>query len=303
MILKVLKEKAKRLHLMDYICLSYLGILGILLLFFHKNVADWKLYVLIHAVLLLLITVFIWLGELYPGRKIFWVLRTFYPILIIAFGWHEMKDLVLMFYETFWTTNWLLELDKLIFKVHPTIWFQKFYRPWLNEFMYFLYAAYYLFLPGITLYLFFLKKKRTAVAVFSVVSLNYLSNFFLFLLLPAVGPKVSSALSSLHGADPAGYFFAWLNQLVQGNVGVFGAAFPSSHVSGALVWSLLAFRYFKKVGYIMAPAVLGIMVAAVYLGYHHALDLICGIVWGLICYFIGIAIIKQRKEDPKLTAA
>lgn len=288
---------------MDYICIGYVGTLGMLLLFFHKNVTDWKLYVLIHALLLLLIIVFIRLGETYPRIRIFWVLRTFYPILIIAFGWHEMKDLVLMFYETFWTTDWLLQLDKLIFKVHPTVWFQRFYRPWLNEIMYFLYAAYYLFLPGVTLYLFFRKKKKIAVAVFSVVSLNYLSNFMLFLLLPAVGPKVSAALNTLHGAEPTGYFFAWLNQLVQGNVGVFGAAFPSSHVSGALVWSLLAFRYFKKIGYVMAPAVIGIMVAAVYLGYHHALDLVCGVVWGAICYFIGIALIRLRKEDPKLNTA
>ena len=77
-----------------------------------------------------------------------------------------------------------------------------------------------------------------------------------------------------------------------------GGTFPSSHITMALVVSLLALRYEKKLGYILIVITFGIAVATVYLGYHHAIDPFFGLMLGGIFYPIGIKWIKSRGEDP-----
>ena len=104
--------------------------------------------------------------------------------------------------------------------------------------------------------------------------------------MPVVGPQSSPMLQALQTNQLGSYFFAEINLIVQANGSSFGASFPSSHVSGALVWVLSAGRYSRKLGYVLAPIALGIGMATVYLGLHHALDPIYGYIWGAVCYLI-----------------
>jgi len=285
-------------RLMDLFCLSYVFIVGVFLVFFHQAANNWPKYVLLHVVFFVIILEVIRLGEKYPRERILWVLRTFFPVVVIGFSWSEMENIVRMFYGSWWATDVIINLDKTIFGVHPTVWFQNIYQPWLDELMNFFYAAYYLFLPVVSLSLFIKKKKKEALAVFSVISLTYLGNYLLFLLFPAKGPQTVPFLQALQINQSSGYIFAEINRIVQSNASVLGAAFPSSHVSGSLVWALLALRYIRPLGYVMLPISLGVAVATVYLGYHHALDPVFGALWGLLCYSCGITMLKKRKEDP-----
>ena len=287
-----------RFRLMDLNCLVYLGAVGLLLCFFHQSVIQWPVHVLIHALSIWIILQFIRLGEKYPEEGILWVLRTFYPIAVIAYGWIELNQVARMFYGNFWTTDVVIYLDKLIFSVHPTVWVQNLYRPWLDEVMNFFYAGYYIFMPVVTISLFLKKKRRAALAAFSVVTLTYLGNYILFLLLPTLGPKMCSFLQGLEIKQSSGFLFAQINHVVQSNGSVMGAAFPSSHVSGATVWALVSLRYFKKLGYVLAPLAAGVAVSTVYLGHHHALDPIFGLIWGILVYALVIKVLKNRQEDP-----
>lgn len=285
-------------RLMDLNCLAYLASVGILLCFFHQSVIQWPGHVLIHTLFIWIILQFIRLGEKYPKEGILWILRTFYPVAVIAYGWTELNQVVRMFYGNFWTTDVVIYLDKLIFSVHPTVWVQNLYRPWLDEVMNFFYAGYYIFMPVVTISLFLKKKRQAALAAFSVVTLTYCSNYILFLLLPTLGPKVCSFLQGLEIRQSSGFLFAQINHIVQSKGSVMGAAFPSSHVSGATVWALVSLRYFKKLGYVLIPLAVGVAVSTVYLGHHHALDPIFGLGWGILVYALAVRVLKNRKEDP-----
>lgn len=286
------------LRLMDINCLAYLGLVGFLLIFFHRAVVRWLIYVLIHAALIIFILEIVRLGEKYHQKKIFWILRTFYPVPFILYLWLELNELVLMFCGSHWATDIIIHWDKIIFGVHPTVWVQQLYRPWLDELMNFFYTGYYTFFLLLPLFLYISKKKQEAFAVFSLITFTYLSNFFLFYFFPVVSPHMSPSLETLQIKQSSGYFFSEINQIVQAKGYVLGASFPSSHVSGGLVWALSALRYFKKLGYMVAPVALGVPIAAVYLGLHHAVDSIFGILWGSICYMIALILIKTRGEDP-----
>lgn len=147
-----------RFKLMDINCLAYMTLIGFFLIFFHKAVKSWPLYVLIHVAWVVVVLEIIRLGEKYPERKISSALRTFYPIAVLLYAWLELNPLLLMFFDSFWGTDIIVRLDKLIFGVYPTVWMQRLYRPWLDEIMNFIYAAYYTFFLLIPLY--FYTRKR-----------------------------------------------------------------------------------------------------------------------------------------------
>jgi len=288
-----------RFKLMDINCLAYMALIGFLLIFFHKEVKGWPFYVLIHAAWIAIILEIIRLGEKYPERRVSSALRAFYPIAILLYGWLELTPLLLMFFDSYWGTEIIIRWDKIIFGVHPTVWMQRLYQPWLDEIMNFIYAAYYTFFLLIPLYFYARKRKQEACAIYSFATFTYLTNYVFFFLMPVLGPKTVPLLQQLQVKEHTGYLFTFLNRIIQAGGGVAGAAFPSSHVAGALVWMLAGWRYSKKVGIISAPISLTIGVSTVYMNLHHALDPIAGYLWGIICFFVALKLIKKRGEDPR----
>jgi membrane-associated phospholipid phosphatase len=255
--------------------------------------------VLIHALIIIAILELVRLGESLPRKKGLWFLRTFYPVAAILIGWNEIDALARMFFGSYWATDLLIRADELVFGVHPTVWIQRFYRPWLDELMVILYSGYYLFLFLATLPLFLKKKYEETLAVFSVATFVLFINYFLFYLMPVLSPVMTESLDALHTRRYSGYIVAEITRFIQDRASVRGGTFPSSHISQALVWALMAFRYNRKMGTVLLPIVLGVAVSTVYLSYHHALDPIAGLLLGALLYPVGLRFIKARGEDPR----
>jgi membrane-associated phospholipid phosphatase len=285
-------------RLVDLNCFAYFAIIGFLLPFLHHEVPLWPKDFVIHLLLLIGGLEIIRLGERYPHNQTLWTLRTFYPVPFYVYAWSEIDHLVRMFFGSYWTTDFLVQVDKIIFGVHPTVWAQQFYSPILDELMNFFFAGYYFFVPVVTLFFFLRGQKEETLAVLAIVTFTYFTNYLLFHALPALGPQMLPQLEKMRTAHYSGYFIASFNRFVQASGTVRGGAFPSSHVSGALAWSLAAWRYNRKLGYVLIPIALGVAIATVYLGYHHAVDPITGLILGLVCYRMATAILKRRKEDP-----
>ena len=292
------KHFSFRLYLVDINCLAYLLFSEILVVFFHQKGSRWLSQALIHSAWMAAILIFIYLESKYPENKWLNFLRIFYPIAVLLFAWIELKSLFPLTGIKFHATSFIIKLDRLIFGVHPTVWFQQFYRPWLDELMSFFYCVYYLFIPLVSLTLYFRGKKEAARASFSLATLAYFSNFVLFFLIPVLAPDKVATLQEMKRADYSGYFFSWLNRSIQAKAGVTGAAFPSSHIAGALIWVLMALKYERKLGYVLLPCLVGVCLSTVYLGYHHAVDPICGLLWGALCYWLGWKILRARGEAP-----
>jgi membrane-associated phospholipid phosphatase len=287
-----------RWRVMDLTCIGYTALIGALLVFFHRHVPDWPKHIGLHLLLVIGFLEVVRAGERTPRRSWLWVLRTFYPVVLLLYGWKELGTLQLMFCGDFWGTEKVTALDKLLFGVHPTVWVQRLYRPWLDELIKVFYFGYYLFLPVVTFTLYLKKKREAALAAFSIITCTYLVNFVLFYLFPVVNPGTVPEIQALSTRAHSGYIVSNILQQVIARGYIPGGAFPSSHVSGAFVWALVAARYLKKSGYILFPMAVGVAVATVYLGYHHALDPICGFILGGLCYALGLRWVKSRGEDP-----
>lgn len=284
--------------MMDINLSVYMGLVGLMVVFFHRNVPHWPTYVLIHAGSVIGILEIVRLGEKHPENRLFSILRTFYPVAFFLYAWEELAALQSMIYGSFWFTETLVRWDKLIFGVHPTVWLQNLYNPWLDELMNFIYASYYTFFLLVPLIFYLRKKKEVSYAIYSLATFTYMSNFIIFYLIPALGAKHAPMLAGLHVKEHTGFLFTELNRIIQAKGGIACGAFPSSHVAGALVWALSAMRYDKKLGYIVLPFAIGIGFSTVYMTLHHAVDPIGGYIWGALSFILALHLIKIRGEDP-----
>lgn len=288
-------------RLVDIACISYFLLLGFLLIFFHKSVPNWPLYVGVHTFVVLVILEIVRWGENAWDRGIRRFIRIFYPIAFSLFAWTELDALIPMFFGHYWATDVIIRVERSIFGVLPNVWFQQFYRPWLNELMHVFYSGYYLFMPLVGLILYFKKKYKAALAAFSIGTFTYCVNFFLFFLIPVLAPFMAEGMADHNIGSWKGYLVADLTRLIQSTGACRGATFPSSHISAVFVWSFIALRYERTLGYILFPMAFGVAVSTVYLGYHYALDPIFGLILALLCYPVALKIIKSRNEDPLTT--
>jgi membrane-associated phospholipid phosphatase len=283
---------------MDINTTIYMALIGFLVIIFHKNVPDWPKHVIIHAAFVVGILEIVRLAERHPKSQPLSILRTFYPVVIFLYAWMELAFLQSMIFGTFWLTDTLVAWDKLIFGVHPTVWLQKLYNPWLDELMNFIYFFYYTFFLMAPLIFYIRKKKEVSFAIYSLATFTYLTNFFMFYFLPALGAKSAPMLSDLYVSEHTGFLFVELNRIAQSGGGIASGAFPSSHVAGALVWALSALRYDRKLGLFMLPFAIGIGFSTVYMALHHAVDPLTGYIWGSITFVLGLKLLKMRTEDP-----
>ena len=100
-----------------------------------------------------------------------------------------------------------------------------------------------------------------------------LGSYLFFILLPVDSPYY---LWPRLGPPLSGHLFFDLVHEVSARGGARGGAFPSAHVSGAVVVSLVAWRHQRRLAYLLVPITGGVMIATVYGRFHYALDAIAG---------------------------
>jgi membrane-associated phospholipid phosphatase len=273
------------IQLMDINCFIFLIVISTILLFFHRSVTDWKIHYLTHILYILFILFNIAVIRRQKHNRFLMASRLLYPVSIILFAWNELTYLIPMIYGNYWATDWIMAADKFLFGVHPTLWFQQWYRPWLDELMNLCYSSYYFYMPLILLALFYKKRYNDLSQVLSIATWTFLGKFIFYYLLPVLGPRMVPELQSSF-REYSGFFIDHITRMFQSGSGIVGGAFPSSHVGGGVMWTLVSLKYFKKAGLFMIPLTLGMTVATVYLGYHHALDSIAGLAWGIASFIL-----------------
>ncbi len=180
----------------------------------------------------------------------------------------------------------LIRLDYMIFGVHPTVFLDRRVSPVLTDILQVAYATYY-FLPltlGVVLKI---QKKHDDFekSLFLILLCFYLS-YAGYLLVPALGPRY--AMEHLHETTLGGFLVSkpiqdFLNLLE----GIKRNAFPSGHTGIALLVLVLAYRYEKKLFWIiLAPASL-LIVATVYCRYHYVVDVIGGVLLTIVTIALG----------------
>jgi membrane-associated phospholipid phosphatase len=78
------------------------------------------------------------------------------------------------------------------------------------------------------------------------------------------------------------------------------AAFPSLHAAYATLFAVYTIKLNPKLGLVSVPILFGVLFSTIYLGQHYVLDLIGGIVYSLIAFFIVERLIATNKKGSNV---
>lgn len=266
----------------DSSTVGFLGLLLVLTLVFGSSLPDWGLHLLHQLLLLALASLLLVLPKFLPGRGSQF-LRDIYPLLLFTFIYEEVGALIHLFIPgTF--DQAVQAVQARVFGGQPTLWFQAVTMPVLTELMQFFYFSYYLIIASAGLLLYF--GHRQAFGPFlTALCLAYYGSYVLFILVPVEGPRF--AMADQFSVPLEGGPITRLQMRIMAAAAHQGGAMPSSHVAAALVGAWAAARVRPRLAIPYLACLAGLAVATVYGRYHYVLDVLAGILVGLVAWWFG----------------
>jgi membrane-associated phospholipid phosphatase len=147
-------------------------------------------------------------------------------------------------------------------------------------------------IPSVAAYWYLSGRRAAFGELLLTLSTVLLGSYVFFILLPVDSPYY---LSQRLGPPLSGHVFFDLVHRMSAVGGARGGAFPSAHVSGAVVVILVAWRRQRRLAYLLVPITGGLLIATVYGRFHYVLDTIAGaslaiiVVVGYRCLSGGVA--------------
>lgn len=288
-------RKQFRFYTIDWATIIYLAILSILILLFSHNQPNWPYFILYNILVLVIILLIVRFlsDEQNPWKRFF---RHWYPMVLFTFLYEETGLLIHIIFPG-WFDPWINKVDLKIFGEYPTVWMQKIVSVPLSEYMMLSYFSYYFLMPVLGGLLYFKNRIKEFDQLLLVCAVAFYISYLGFLFMPVEGPRY--AIPDLHNVELVGIFFAPTAQYVVKMAGLHGGCMPSSHVAVALVVMIFAIRYEKVLAWIFTPLILSLFVATIYGRFHYILDVVAGILVGLLALFIceRFLILKTNKTS------
>jgi len=299
-----LGRRLKQYRPTDLVTMTYLITIVTLVVIFRQRLAEWAIVLGGHVGALALLVSIIHYGS---GSDRSWarIVRDWYPLFYVPWAYYELRlvspvDLKMRDPE-------LITADRALFGTDPTVWLERFVQPWLTELMQISYVTYFV-LPIILALILYTRRVSD---IFQDYVLAGVLGFYLaylgYLLVPAVGPRFT--LCELHARPLAGLC---LTQPIQRALEILEPirmdCFPSAHTSVAVVVLGFAYRYRRSIFLAMFPLIMALIVSTVYLRYHYAVDVVAGILLGLVCAWVSAPLNRwwRRRADgessPELRA-
>ncbi len=275
----------QRYLITDIYFIGYLLLVSILLTIFHGNVPGWYINAGLYFAtsLILIFTLPYW--ENNPnGNRLFYLLRTAYPMFLIVVTFKQIEQNMYIIFPAY-IDPWLESVDKWMFGgVLPSDRFAEVipFR-WFSELMSLLYMSYYFQVFGLII-LSFLKRKHYRNVITNLIFSFYLC-YLIYTIIPALGP--SYAYGTLHNNLFDGYVIAPFLQNVVFMGDSNGAAFPSSHCLISVLSTIMAIRYFPKLGKWYIVFNIGLILSTVYIKQHYVIDSMLGVLLAPIFYMIS----------------
>ncbi len=206
------------------------------------------------------------------------------PLPLVVLTYEMLHAVVPRCWE--WTIDpWLRAVDQGVFGADVGTLYLAYAAPALTTLMAGFYASYYL-IPT-TLAAWWFRRNRTAFRELMMGEVGALFIGYLgYLFLPAIGPHAYLPAEHFGGPLEGDFIGAAIRSLNANYGGHFPRdAFPSLHTANAVTALLVCLRHEKRLLWIYAPLVTGLVIATTYLRFHYVIDVVVGaalaIVWQL----------------------
>jgi len=174
----------------DYGTQAYVGVVAILILFFHgSTVPHWQWLLASHLLVLALIRAIIFVHSRHPTAKLLGFFRHFYPVLLYAGFFAETGWLNQMFVRGYLDPV-IVRCDQVLFGCQPSLVLME-RLPYLlvSELFYSAYFSYYIMIGGVGIAL-YLRNRPAFYRYVSVVSFVFYVCYLIYIFVPVIGPPV-----------------------------------------------------------------------------------------------------------------
>lgn len=233
------------------------------------------------------------------------VVRDWLPFMLLTMVYESLRNYTGVI-RTVPIDPLLDDLDRKIFGVSPTLWFQQLYHPLLTDYMSFAYTLYFIMPLAIILLLYWRKRRQDFRELALALVICFYSGFLLYLVFPAGPPRFYKPMLAIF--DPPqltsylGIFEATTRAFDAANPIKVYASFPSLHCAIAM----LALVYSRRFGdvfkarwilpAIYAPLVVSLWTATVYLRHHWVVDVWAGWALGYACTQLAPLICRRFQK-------
>ena len=208
-----------------------------------------------------------------PTARILRVIRDWHPLMLFPFLYKEVELLAAVIGD--WRlTGAIPAWESALFAGQPSLYLSErlAFVP-LSEYLHFCYLSQMIVIPAVAAYWYVSGRRAAFGDLLLQLSTVLLGSYLFFILLPVDSPYY---LSQRLGPPLSGHFFFDLVHQMSARGGARGGAFPSAHVSSAIVVNLVAWRHQRRLAYLLVPITVGVMVATVYGRFHYVLDTLAG---------------------------
>jgi len=249
---------------------SYLAITAALVVILGNTVPGRVWLVAVHVTLSGSLLI---LNRARPSAGILRVIRDWHPLMLFPLLYKEVEVLAAAMGD--WRlTAAIPAWESALFAGQPSLYLSErlAFVP-LSEYLHSCYLSYVIVIPSVTAYWYVSGRRAAFGELLLMLSTVLLGSYLFFILLPVDSPYY---LSQRLGPPLSGHFFFDLVHHMSARGGARGGAFPSAHVSGAVVMSLVAWRHQRRLAYLLVPITGSMMIATVYGRFHYVLDTLAG---------------------------
>lgn len=308
-----LKKYFSALQPVDLVVIVFATFLIVLDIIFHSRIEHHLTLISVNVGVIIFVFVVANLDAQYQN-KLFKSIRSWYIAPMILLTFKQLYFMVAPIHGKDYDTL-LIEIDRWLFGVDPTVWLWQFSHPVLTEIIQIAYSSFYfLFIvAGYELY----KKgdfEKFSFAAFLIVYgfyLSYIGYFFL----PAVGPRFTLHDFSVTNTElPGLYLTNLLRDFVNFGESIVKShpnpieivqrdVFPSGHTQMTLVLLYISTHYGMRSKLFLWVVGILLIFGTVYLRYHYVIDLIAGgvfmilTVWSAKFIYNGWNNLKMRWKN------
>ena len=226
---------------------SYLAITAALIAILGNAVPGRAWLVAVHLTLAGALLI---LNRASPSAGILRVIRDWHPLMLFPLLYKEVELLAAVIGD--WRlTAAIPAWESALFGGQPSLYLSErlAFVP-LSEYLHFCYLSYVIVIPSVAAYWYVSGRRAAFGELLLMLSTVLLGSYLFFILLPVDSPYY---LSPRLGPPLSGHFFFDLVHQMSAFGGARGGAFPSAHVSGAVVVSLVAWRHQRRLAYLLVP--------------------------------------------------
>ena len=255
----------------------YLAATGVLLILGRSRAPSDAL--LLHFGVLAAIAVTTWLPAV-PQ----W-LRVWAPLLTLLFLYSELPLLIEAVGHGRLFDMKVIQWERAIFGGQPSVeWAARWQSRTASELLHGAYLSYYAIIFSVPVALFLAARRADLSEGVFVLMLTFVACLVCYIVFPVAGPRYlwQSPATATGGWTRSAA--VWLLEARSSR----GTAFPSSHVAVSVTQSILAMKYFGARGLIVVLPTLGLALGAVYGGFHYAIDVLAGVLFGALLTVAGL---------------